>query len=341
VKYRAYIGTYSVRASLGIYLIEADIAAGSIKILNSWQANSPAFLAVHEKILYSVLESGGYGGIASWAISDDGSLSQLSVRQTGGTSSCHVCASPDGKKIFVSNYGDGTLSVFDSNNGVLGEPKLYAHSGHGPNPVRQKGPHVHCSQIDPRSGRLCVVDLGIDRAVFYNIEDLTIEEIAAEKISAGSLITEPGSGPRHIVFSRTSSYAWLVCELSSEVYAFNVNNGQRIGVYSTLPADCSVESYCAAIKLSPDEKYLYASNRGHDSIACFKINPAAGALSLSAVIPSGGRSPRDFAFTVDGAFCLAANQDSDNIIVFKMENGLPAATNLRLEIPSPVCVLFV
>jgi 6-phosphogluconolactonase len=215
--------------------------------------------------------------------------------------------------------------------GILGEASIIAHTGHGPNEGRQSGPHVHSSQLEGAGGRLWVVDLGIDRAVFYNTADMS---------EAGSFAAEGGSGPRHMVFSGDLPFAWIVCELSSEVYAFEVGSGKRIGIYSTLPKGFAGKSSCAAIKLSPDGRRLYASNRGHDSIACYDINPETGALSLFSISPTGGRTPRDFAISPDGAFLYAANQDSDNIRVFKLEKGVPVETGLELNIPAPVCVLF-
>ena len=336
MKYRAYIGTYSIRGSKGIYLVEADMETGALEILDAWSALNPSYLAISNGTLFAALEcdefEGTHGGAAaSYSISADGSLSLLSSKPTRGKSACHVCPTQDGKKLFVSNYGDGTLAIFEVQNGILGEASLIAHSGRGPNEARQKGPHVHCSQIEGRGGRLCVVDLGIDRAIFYNTHDMSV---------AGSFTTEGGSGPRHIVFSNKMPFAWIVCELSSEVYAFEVQSQKRIGVYSTLPKGFQGSSTCAAIKLSPDERRLYASNRGHDSIACYDIDPETGALSLLTICLTGGRTPRDFAISPDGAFLYAANQDSDNICVFRLKNGVPEETGLVLNIPCPVCMVF-
>jgi len=265
-------------------------------------------------------------------VGNNGSLTQLSAKRSLGTAPCHVLYYPKSKKLFVSNYGDGTLAMFNVEKGVLGEMSLIKHSGSGPDD-RQKGPHVHICQFEPGSDRLGVADLGIDQVVFYNLADMMSH--------AGSFSTEKGCGPRHMVFSKNKPFAWLLCELSSEVYAFEPRSGKRIGVYSTLPKGYAEKTHCAAIKLSVDEKRLYASNRGHDSIACFEIDSGTGALSLNTIFPTGGKTPRDFAISPDGAFLFAANQDSDNIRVFKMENGVPKGDAVfELQIPAPVCVLF-
>ena len=339
MKQKIYVGTYSLRTSRGIYLIEADTEKGSLEILDAWPAENPSYLAISDGILFAALECGEFegvygGGAASYAIGPEGSLSLLTARPTKGKSPCHVCPDPMGKKLYVSNYGDGTLSVFDLNNGILGEVSLITHSGYGPNEKRQKGPHVHCSRLEPGTGRICVVDLGIDRAVFYYTADMSND---------GSFRVKGGSGPRHVVFSREKDgmfFAWLACELSSEVYAFEPVSGKKIGVYSTLPGDFKGQSTCAAIKLSPDERRLYVSNRGHDSIACYDVDQITGALTLLSICPTGGRTPRDFAISPDGAYLYAANQDSDNIRVFRLENGVPMETGLELAIPAPVCVLM-
>jgi 6-phosphogluconolactonase len=336
MKYKAYIGTYSVRNSKGIYLTEADTETGTLTILDSWQAENPSYLAVSDRYLFAVLEcnefEGTYGGgAASYAIGHDGSLSLLSVRPTGGTSPCHVCPAPDGKKLYVPNYGDGVLSVFDVKGGKLSEASLIKYNGSGLNEAQQKGSHLHYAVIEPGSGRLCVTALGIDRVVFFNTADMS---------AAGEFTVKSGSGPRHIVFSEHTPYAWMVCELSSEIYAFEPRSGKQIGVYSTLSDDFTGKSTCAAIKLSPDEKRLYASNREHDSIACYDIDTETGKLTLLAICSTGGKTPRDFVFSPDGKFLYAANQDTDNINIFKMENGVPVETGLSLDIPSPVCVLF-
>ena len=336
MKYKAYIGTYSVRNSKGIYLIEADTDTGVFTILNSWQAENPSYLAVSGGYLFAALECNEFegvygGGAASYAIGPDGSLSLLSVRPTGGTSPCYVCPASDGKKLYVTNYGDGTLSVFNVEGGKLGEASLVKYNGSGLNETRQKESHPHCAVIEPGSGRLCMAALGVDRVVFYDTADMSM---------TGDFTVKSGSGPRHIVFSEHTPYAWIVCELSSEIYAFEPRSGKQIGVYSTLPGDFTGKSTCAAIKLSPDEKRLYASNRGHDSIACYDIDTETGKLTLLAVCSAGGKTPRDFAVSPDGKFLYAANQDTDNIIVFAMENGVPVETGLSLNIPSPVCVLL-
>ena len=329
MKYRGYIGTYSQRGSRGVYLVEADAQTGALTVLDAYPAENPSYLAIHGGLLFAALET-AEGGAASYRIAGDGTLTELSRRGTGGSSPCHVSVSPDGRQVFLANYADGRLSVLPCDGGALGPARVIRHAGHSVNAERQAGPHAHCVQPMPDGKRLCAVDLGLDRALFYDMATMRV---------VGSFAVNAGSGPRHIVFSQKSPIAWLVCELSSEVYAFDRETGARVGVYSTLPAGFSGESACAAIKLSHDEQWLYATNRGHDSIACFRIRPG-GSLTAPVIVACGGKTPRDVALSPDGRFLYAANQDSDSVACFRLEGGLPADTGELLRIPAAVCVVF-
>lgn len=336
MKFKGYIGTYSVRDSHGIYHFEADSKTGVLKILDAYPAVNPSYLAISNRTLFAVFECGEYhgeygGAVASYAINPDGSLSLISVKRTLGKDPCHVCLEPCAKRLYVSNYGDGTLSVFGLERGVLSEASIIRHHGNGPDKGRQNGPHIHCAQINPKTNRLYVVDLGIDRIVIYNADDMSV---------FGSLEMDPGSGPRHIVFSKHRCLAWVACEMGNVVNAFDTQNGRKIGTYPTLPQGFNDPSICAAIKLSPDEERLYVSNRGHDSITCYDIDKDTGRLSRFAICPSGGQTPRDFSISPDGSYLYVANQKSDSVNVFRLEGGLPVGTGLSLSVPSPVCLVF-
>ena len=303
--------------------------------MDSWPAVNPSYLAIQDDVLFAALECGDFygeygGGAAAYRINPDGSLLLLSEKATHGKNPCHVCPRPDGKKLYVSNYTDGSLSIFDVTNGLLGDVSVIKHTGHGPNDRRQEGPHVHSAIAEPGNKRIGVTDLGIDQVIFYNTDDMR---------PAGFLETKAGSGPRHIVFSGNARFVWAVCELSSEVYAFESGSCKVIGVYKTLPDQYTGPNTCAAIKLAPDEKRLYVSNRGHDSIACFAIDGNTGELSLCGNFPAYGQNPRDFEISPDGSFLFAANQDSDNITVFRINDGVLVNTGLSLKIPAPVCII--
>ncbi|MCL2092746.1 MAG: lactonase family protein [Treponema sp.] len=334
MSYSIYVGTYSVRDSQGIYLLEGDTSTGALSIRGSWAAPDPAYLTIDQGILYASLEcrdfeSSGGGGVMSFTMDQDGSLRPLSAKAARGKAPCHICLSADKKKLYVSNYSSGSLSIFEADRGWLSEPSLITHSGRGPNEARQKEPHVHCAKVVPGKTQIAVADLGIDKVVFYETPSM---------IEAGTLSFDGGAGPRHLVFDKSGSYCWVLCELSSQVYAFEVSSRRRIGIYSTLPGDFAGQSHCAAIHLSPDGRFLYASNRGHDSIACFELREG-GELGLLGIVKTGGKTPRDFCLSPDGAFLFAANQDSDTIFTFTLEKGLMKETGLSLDIPSPVCLI--
>lgn len=341
MKYNAYIGTYSKRGSKGIYLAEVNAESGEMRIVDTYDEYNPSYLALsrNQKYLYCVLEGkeidGQYGGgAASFLINDDGTLNRVSKAYTFGTNPCHLTTDEEDRFLYVANYSDGKLTVFPLTEGVIGsEPVIIAHQGSGPVKERQAGPHVHCVAFEKSGKKICVVDLGIDKAVYYRIEDGTLTEDNAFE-------TDPGAGPRHVIFSEDGRFAWIVCELSNEVYALDAVKLSRIGVYKTLPGNFEGLSSCAAIKLSPDGKFICASNRGHDSISVFLINKDSGELELSGIYPSRGKTPRDFAFSPDGKFLYVTNQDSDTVEVFKMLKGCLEHTGQSINIPSPCCIIF-
>ncbi len=342
MKYKAYIGTYSMRGSKGIYLTEVDGHTGEMHILDAYESCNPSYLALSrdKKYLYCVLETeeidGLYGGAAaSFRVNEDATLTFISKAYTGGTYPCHLTADKDNRFLYVANYGDGKLTIFPIDGGVIvNKPEIIQHKGSGPNKDRQEGPHIHCAVFDRREERLCVADLGIDKAVLYKAGKGTIVE--------GSIFeVKPGAGPRHVVFSGNGRYAWLVCELTNEIYAYDAQNSKCIGVYKTLPRDFSGDSTCAAIKISQDGRFVCASNRGHDSISVFGVKEETGELTLTGVYSTRGNTPRDFSFSPDGRFLLAANQNSDTIEVFSFLNGHLEHTGYSVNIPAPSCIVFL
>lgn len=341
MKYKAYIGTYSKRGSKGVYLAEVDSITGEMLILGTYDAYNPSYLTLSKdrKYLYCVLEGkeidGHYGGgVVSFSINDDGTLNNISKAYTGGTDPCYLTTDKDDKFLYVANYSDGKLTVFPIDNGIIGSrAAIIAHSGSGPDKGRQAGPHIHCAVFEMSGERLCVVDLGIDKAVLYCVDGGKLTE-------DGAFVTDPGAGPRHVVFSEDGRYAWIVCELTNEIYAFDAGQLSRIGVYKTLPDDFHGFSTCAAIKLSPDGRFICASNRGDDSISTFMIREDSGELELTGVCSSRGKTPRDFAFSPDGKFLYAANQDSDTVEAFAMYDGRLEYMGQSVNVPAPCCIVF-
>jgi 6-phosphogluconolactonase len=342
MNYLAYIGTYTTGASDGIYCIDIETSTGHIDVLNSFGAKNPSYLAVSKdaKYLFSTCESDKVykisgGSALSFEIQKNGRLKKLSQRSTVGTYPCYLSLSGDGIQLYTANYGDGTTTVFSVLDGILSEAMhVVRHEGHGPNQDRQKGPHSHCVEYFPQKEIVCIVDLGIDQVRFYRSEKCDLRY-------QNTFFIAPGSGPRHIVFSKDGRFAWVVCELSNEIYALNIEEGYAlIGVYPTLPKGYNGNSTCAAIKLSPNNKTLCVSNRGHDSIAYFKVISVTGSLELTGIYPSGGKTPRDIAFTPDGRLLLVGNQNSNILSVFEVKKNRLIQTDENASIPSPTCIVF-
>ena len=328
----------------GIYLcaLEED---GRVTILDCLPLGNPSFLAVDEKRghIYAVNEMkefhGAYGGGLTDILFDEkGRMSVLSSYGTGGTDPCHVAVSPDGTFLAVANYADGTISVFalDETGAVTGERMLFTHQGSGLDSARQAGPHAHCILFD-HDGGLWVNDLGIDRIKAYGLKDHQLS--ALEELD---VCLRPGSGPRSGELSADGAHMYVTNELASAVTHLRKEKDtwKVMETVSSLPGDFSGDNICADLHLSPDGRYLYASNRGHDSIAVFRLLEDHS-LSISEWVPCGGKTPRNFAIDPDGCRLLVGNQDSDCIAVYDLkDNGHPQMISTS-EFPTPVCIRFL
>ncbi len=302
-----------------------------------------ACISPNGKYLYSTCRINGEGGAAAFKIEKNGDLTFLNMRETDGRAACHVEISPDGKVLFVANYLTGNLVGFKLTRNGLGKSCFFEnrHEGHGPNKERQQSAHVHMCKLTPDNKRLAVMDLGIDTIVSYGLTDKWRTDV---KNIVCSDITPHGSGPRHIVFTSAGNRAYLVNELFNTVMALDYN--QETGAFtiaqtvSMLPSTFKKYSKAAAIRLSPDEKYVYASNRGHDSVAIFKISQT-GKLTRTGIVSSGGVSPRDFEFLADGQHLIMTNEDTDNIIVYEWnsENGNLTPTEWTARVKHPLNVV--
>lgn len=338
-------GSYAAPQAQGIQLfrlrrdpLRLEAAGGRDGISN------PSYLAVsaNGRFVYAVMEDhsfeGQFGGVA--AFRRQGMLLQpLNRRPAGGALPCHLLLDEPNRALYLSNYDSGSLSMFRlAEDGSLGaRVDLDRHAGHGPNPERQAGPHVHFTGFAPGGRGLYAVDLGLDRLCYY-----------APAPAEGRLGRRPehdlclpgGTGPRHFVtLPRFPGWVYVVCELSAEVYALAVDApGQKAGRgVSTLPPQAPA-SACAALKASPDGKFLYASNRGDDSIAVLAAGPQPDALRLVQCLPTGGRTPRDLLVLED--LVLAANQDSGTITGFMRDpqTGLLAGPVLQASATAPACL---
>ena len=342
-----YVGTYTKPdGSKGIYRCVLDLETG--KISGSAlvaETPNPTFLAVRPGggFLYAANETNP-GEVSAYAIVADGALKFLNKQSAKGGGTCHVTVDPAGKNVLVANYGTGSVAVLPIQaNGSLGEPTdVHQHTGSSVDPGRQKEPHAHSIYTDPAGKFVYSCDLGTDRIEGYKL-DVAKGTIALDGTACAEIA--PGSGPRHLALHPKQDFAYVINEMLSTITAFRRDPATgaltEIGTVSTLPADFTGKSSTAEIFLHPNGKYLYGSNRGHDSIAAFEIEHDGG-LALIGHTPIGGKVPRNFAIDPTGHWLLAAGQDSGDITVFKIDpdTGKLTATGGRVEIGTPVCIIF-
>jgi len=318
---------------------------GSLTPLATWKADRPMYAVPHDGMLYALLLSPAAGKAESGAVAlrvgKDGGLSAVGgLRMLGGECACHLAVSPSGKFLYTANYLSGSVSQLPIGaEGMLGaESRLIRHVGGGVHPRRQEGPHAHCTVFTPDGKHLCVVDLGLDRIVVYRVDDA--DGIVEQPV--GTCAMEPGSGPRHLAFSRDGTLAYCANELESGVTVLEYRDGrlEPLSTYPTLPPSFPGESFCAAIRVSPCGRRLYVTNRGHDSIACFSIEGQA--LRLTGIVGCGGHWPRDFDLSPDGTLAVCANERSNDVSTFRVDPGSGALTptGFRHPLATPLCVTF-
>ncbi len=348
--YNLLVGTYDSPKSDGIYVFRFSCQTGTAAPVSRIATSNPSFLAVSpdERYVYAVAEnapSGGKGGeVVAYRFNKyNGSLSFINRELSGGDHPCHVETDHTGRWVFVSNYSSGTLSVYHVNReGSLGSPFTVRHSGAGPNPQRQKGPHVHGARVSPDNRQLLVTDLGTDRIMLYDLDTVAGKLSPSEQAFAPAT---PGSGPRLLTFHPRERVVYVIEELTGTVAVYKYRNKrlkqvQRVSTVS-LPTDESPGS--ADIHVSPDGKFLYASNRGNfNNIAIFRVM-RNGKLQLAGEQPVLGKTPRNFSLDPTGRFLLCANQNSDEIVVFgrDTQTGMLQDTGNRISVGKPVCLKWI
>ena len=349
-----YVGTYSVRGSQGIYVLEFDRISSDFKIIQTVVSRkSPNFLAIDPtgKFLFSANSQGldqmpDWGSVSSWSIdSKTGKLTFINDQPSYGKGACHVSVYPNGGWIFVSNYGEGNFSILPvTKDGKIGAASQRQQlKGSSIDPKRQTGPHTHSSIPSQDGSYLYVSDLGIDKVLIYKFNN--VRGLVTPADQPFSDVTK-GAGPRHFIIHQNSELAFLAEEITSTLNAFKVNpnTGSLTSYYrnSTLPRTFNEFNKVADIHLSPDGNHVYVSNRGHNSIAIFDLAPETGQVKFRKTVPCGGDSPRNFMIDPSGQFALVANQRSDNIVLFQLnEQGDLIQTNKMVSIPSPVCVVML
>ena len=350
-----YIGTYTGQYSKGIYGYRFDAGSGRLSPLGLVaETTNPSYLAIHpsRRFLFAVnevddLEGHKVGSVSAFAIdAKTGKLTLLNTVSSRGADPCYVAVDKTGKYLLAANYSGGNVAVFPvGDDGRLGEASAFIqHTGHGTNPERQEGPHAHSINLSPDNRFAVAADLGLDQLLVYRF-DATKGSLAANDPPFAKL--HPGAGPRHFDFHPRGKFAYAICEMGSTVtaFAYDAAGGvlKELQTISTLPKDYSGSNDDADIHVHPSGKFLYGSNRGHDSIVVFAIDPAQGTLTPVEHVPTQGKTPRNFGIDPTGSYLFAANQNSDNIVVFRIDakTGRLTPTGQTIEVPSPVCVKFV
>ncbi len=354
-EYLVYIGTYTGPKSKGIYAWRYDAATGRSAPLGLVaETANPSFLAAHPngRYLYAVNEILNYGGGSAGAVSSfaidrgTGKLTFLNQVSSRGAEPCYVAVDKTGKSVLVANYTGGSVAAFPVlEDGRLGEASAFVqHAGSSVNPERQEGPHAHSINLSPDNRFAIAADLGLDELLVYRF-DPTKSSLEANQPAFARV--NPGAGPRHFVFHPSGKFAYVINEMQSTVSAFSYDPAggvlRGLQTVSTLPKDFVGHNDTAEVRVHPSGKFLYGSNRGHDSIAVFAIDAKKGTLTPVAHVPTQGKTPRNFGIDPTGSYLFAANQDSDNIVVFRIDpkTGRLSPTGQVLEVPSPVCVRFV
>lgn len=347
----AFLGSYADSSNPGLYACQFDTETGSLEIVDQADGlQNPTFLDVdHGSMkLYAITEgtdSNGQRCGAAAAFHFDpanGKLTLLNKENTVPAPTCHIALDHSRQCVMVSSYHGGMIGLSplleDGRMGVTAD--IHQHQGSSILPVQDR-PRAHSVFVD-RSNRFAVVsDLGLDRILIYKL-DLPGKRL----IPHGEVQISPGSGPRHFAFHPSLSYGYVINELNATITAFFYNEEQgdlgEIQTVSTLPESYKGDNACADIHISPDGQFLYGSNRGHDSIAVYAIDPLTGKLSLVEHASTLGGHPRNFALSPDGRFLLAANRDSNNIVTFSRNatTGKLLPTGSVLEVSKPVCIKF-
>jgi 6-phosphogluconolactonase len=352
--YLVYVGTYTGPKSQGIYVYELDVATGKLTPLGlAGESTDPSFLAIHpnHRFLYAVNETATYqgqktGSVSAFAIDrKTGKLKLLNVVPSGNPIPCHLLVDNTGKYVLVANYGVGSVACFPIlADGRLGKATAFLpHTGQSVNPERQKEPHAHSIYVSPDNRFVVSADLGTDQVYVYRF-DATKGTLVPN--NPPSVAVPAGSGPRHFAFHPSGKFAYVIEEMGSSITAFSYDAAggvlHPLETISTLPKDFKGESTCAEIEMHPSGKFLYGSNRGHDSIAVFTIDPARGTLTPAEYVSTQGKTPRGFGIDPTGTYLIAGNQDTNTLVVFHIDaqTGRLTPTGQVLDIQAPVCVMF-
>lgn len=344
-KYAGYIGTYTKGESKGIYKFTLDT---ELKKLDNIEAaaelGNPTYLTISEdnRHLYSVIKDNEDGGVAAYSIDEnDLSLQLINSQTSAGSPPCHVSIDEALNLVLTANYHKGTVESYLTNNDGSLQPvsSIMEHKGSGPD-SRQEKAHTHYAGMTPDGKYAAAVDLGTDELITYEVQE--------GKLSKKSVFTfTPGSGPRHLVFHANGNIAYVMTEFSSEVVvlSYNAEDGSftQLQAIKTIPQDFTENNQGSAIHLSSDTRFVYAANRGHDSIAVFAIDENTNTLTFVEHTATNGEWPRDFVLDPSEKFVVASNQNSSSLSLYSRDAETGKLTLLQKDVavPDPVCVKFL
>ena len=347
-----FIGTYTSSSSEGIYTYRMNSETGELTKFSSIKSENPSFLALDrsKRFLYAVNELTEFegkpgGAVSAYSIDGTGTLKFLNQQPSMGADPCHLSVDRKRTSLLVANYTGGSVAILPIlKNGTLGPATdVKQHEGSGPK-EQQKGPHAHCIILDSLERHALAADLGSDKVLVYQFDPAT------RKLHPGkqpSITLQAGAGPRHLTLHPTGRYAYVINELDSTMVTLKYNAATGIltmaDIVPTLPTDFTDKSYCADVHVSPSGRFLYGSNRGHNSIVVCAINQRTGRPTPIEHVSTEGNWPRNFLIDPTGRFLLVANQRSDNVVVFRID---PRTGRLKLsgqsaEVPMPVCLKFL
>ena len=346
-----FVSSFAPGDQGAIQALTLDLDNGALKPLARTNGvENPFFLALSpdKRFLYSI-HAKKFGGkddeeIASFQILEQGKLKLLGKSSTRGTAACYLDVDKNGKTVVVANYSTGSVASLPVKEGILEEPvSFHQHKGSSVNPARQKEAHAHCIVVSPDNKFAFAADLGLDQVLCYK---LSPDEGKITPNDPPFANTPAGAGPRHLTFHPNAKFVYVINELLNSVTLFDYDSEK--GVLSqrqtipTLPSDFKGTSYCADLKITPDGKYLFGTNRGHDSIACYSI-ANDGKLQLIGIEPSLGKGPQNLAITKDGKYLLCANMPGKNLAVFSIDSntGKLKSVGKPTEIQSPSCIMIL
>ena len=352
-----YVGTYTRAPSKGIYAYRMS-AAGALTPMGTAglvaETENPSFLAIHpnQRFLYAVNEISRFedrdaGSITAFSIDRaSGALTPLNRVSSRGGGPCHLSIDATGRWLFVANYGGGSVAAFpiEEDGRLRDSSAFFQHAGSSVNKARQSGPHGHAVVVSPDNRFVLAADLGLDKVFTYRLDP------AAGGLAPGDppfARIAPGGGPRHLAFRPDGRFAYVLNELVSTVAAFRYDAArgslEELQTVSMLPQGFSGENSGAEIAVHPGSRFLYASNRGHDSIAGFRIDAGSGTLTPLERVSTQGKTPRNFAIDPSGRFLVAANQNSGTVVVFRIDQntGSLTPTGTTVQVPFPVSLAFL